>query len=215
MNKSNSKFKIKLPIIITAVISVLACATWFGWLGYISSPAYAEKHRYDDIYEMHKDDEHFVGVIDDLVWYDWDYTDIFWNQTPSGCTHDLSYTEPVIPTGKYYPNGDPSSEYYMEITNENGGYYFYDNTGKHQFIVLTEHGMGDRIFMAASWTERDFETDPYPDLWLGDKIYFDALAAEVTFDDYGNAVIDRVADGADMSDIGGEERTNLMLPEYE
>lgn len=34
----------------------------------------------------------------------------------SPCTHDLSYQEPVVPNGKYYPNGDISAPYYVEIT---------------------------------------------------------------------------------------------------
>lgn len=239
MSGSRSSSGTKLPIIIAAVTAAAACAAWFGRLWYISTPAYAEKHKYDYVYEMYKDDEHFVGVIDNVVWFDWDYTDIFHNQTQGGCTHDLSYTEPVIPAGKYYPNGDPSREYYMEITDENGEYFFeyknadgtaygptdgsdhfYERTGKHQFKVITQHGLGDQIIITTSWTERDPETDPYPDLWLGDTIYkgSDGIVTGVSFDDDGNAVIDPIKfansfseNAYNMTDI--ENGYKLTLPE--
>lgn len=209
--------KISRPIIAAAVVAAAACAAWFGYLWYIKSPGYAEKHKYDDIYEMYADDEHFVGVIDGVLWFDYDYTDLFFNTgrglPGSPCNHDLSYTEPVIPVGKYYPGGDEGHEYYMEVTEENGRYFFeyknadgtpygpadesdqfYGNTGKHEFVVITSHQYED-VWITTSWKNRsDYEEDPYGGLWQGEKVLFghddDSVRFRAYFDEDGSVSMD-------------------------
>ena len=43
--------------------------------------------------------------------------DYFFGQSMYGvCVHDESYTEPLLKNGKYYPDGDISAPYYLEIT---------------------------------------------------------------------------------------------------
>lgn len=100
-------------------------------------------------------------------------TDIFFGQSQFGiCTHDESYTEPVMPNGRYYPDGDTSAPYYVEIT-ENSFCQLkpadgnietlltiaYQNNqiknhigDKKEFKLITNH-CDDSIFFCHDWEE--------------------------------------------------------------
>lgn len=95
---------------ITAVfaISAAAAAAWFAFVSFDRAGAFDEKPESGWIHE------------------ECDYTDYYFNQHLNDggvCTHDLSYTEPAIPVGSYYPDGDASADHYMEVSFEDGKYY--------------------------------------------------------------------------------------------
>ena len=166
--------KFSKPVLITSVTAVVLCTGWFGLLAYISSPAYAEKVSYEKTYGKYEDDPHFDHVdVDGIVWYDFYYTDYFMGQSFGNCTHDSSYTEPVIPAGKYYPDGKSDSDIYLNITEENGRQFlefmnadgtshigtdesdpFYRYRGKQEFVVITDH-VNDMVYLTTAWCERE------------------------------------------------------------
>lgn len=109
-------------------------------------------------------------------------TDIFFGQSEGGvCTHDESYTEPIIPNGRYYPDGNISAPYYLEITenrfcrltaadgttetllkiayeNNQISNHFAD---KKEFRVITSH-YKDNVFFCLDWDEiRRFNLNDY------------------------------------------------------
>lgn len=154
---------------------------------------------------------------------DWDYTDYYYNQGlgyDGVCTHDLSYTEPEIPDGVYYPDGDTSADYYVEITHENGvGYFEYKNPdgsyygdegcefyGKNPFIVYTVH-MDDSVVMANKWHERtEADDDEFSQgLWPGEKIVVDGKVTGITVNDDGTVEIQPYSFGSEYNS------TDVML----
>lgn len=115
-------------------------------------------------------------------------TDIFFGQSQFGiCTHDESYTEPVMPNGRYYPNGDTSAPYYVEITEnrfcqlkpadgkiETLLTIAYENNhienhigDKKEFKLITDH-CKDTVFFCLNWEEikrfdkNDFRGEIFP-----------------------------------------------------
>lgn len=100
-------------------------------------------------------------------------TDIFIGQSQFGiCTHDESYTEPIMPNGRYYPGGDVSAPYYVEITEnrfcqlkpsdgkaETIVMIAYENNqiqnnlgDKKEFRIITNHSK-DSVFFCTDWEE--------------------------------------------------------------
>ncbi len=70
----------------------------------------------------------YFGLNHLIKWYKMYYDpyteDIFVGQSEHGyCTHDESFTEPIMPNGRYYPDGNVNAPYYLEIT-ENKYYCF-------------------------------------------------------------------------------------------
>lgn len=132
--------------------------------------------------------------------------DLYSGQTEGGvCNHDETFTEPVIPDGKYYPNGDSSAEYYLEISGDtmcfkdkNGGYFGSDSGlnavwhGERKYKVITSH-MNDVTMLCSEWEDAAFLPGcPYLDK------YRILHGTQVDFDESGNAYISSVA-------IGGTE----------
>lgn len=88
--------------------------------------------------------------------------DLYLGQTEGGvCTHDESFTEPVIPEGKYYPNGDRNADYYMEIKNgtfclrwQDGSVASDDRVwgGEREYKVVTFH-YADNAILCSEWHE--------------------------------------------------------------
>lgn len=217
-------------IIPALAVSAAVCASWFGVKWYQGTETYSQKAQYDKIYEKYRDNEHFVGVFGDEPLFDCDFTDYFRYQSRDSngefisdegvlCTHGPEYTEPEIPAGKYWINGDENSGHCLEITKENGEYFLeFKNTGgtpcpdnipipdgRRKFIVITDH-WGDRVYITTGWKVRDRsnEPEPYCDLWEGTRYYFDysgdniCLYAE--FDESGNARIGSVPFVDDLTD---------------
>ena len=139
---------------ITAVfaISAAAAAAWFAFVSFDRAGAFDEKPESGWIHEE-------CGV----------------------CTHDLSYTEPAIPVGSYYPDGDASADHYMEVSFEDGKYYMTYKSpdgslygdeaseyyGKKQFIVHTIHS-NDSVVICTQWHDRTSADDGFSEgLWPG------------------------------------------------
>ncbi|MDE7278137.1 MAG: hypothetical protein K2N26_00185 [Oscillospiraceae bacterium] len=108
-------------------------------------------------------------------------TDIFFGQSAGVCTHDESYTEPIMPNGRYYPGGDVFAPYYVEITEnrfcqlkasdgkiETIVMIAYENNQirnnideKKEFKVITHH-FKDSVFFCTDWEEiRRFDLNDY------------------------------------------------------
>ena len=176
---------------ITAVfaISSAAAAAWFAFVSFDRAGAFDEKPESGWIHE------------------ECDYTDYYFNQHLNDdgvCTHDLSYTEPAIPVGSYYPDGDASADYYMEITSEDGKYYMTYKSpdgslyggatseyyGKKQFIVHTIHS-NDSVVICTQWHDRtSADDDGFSEgLWPGEKIIVDGTLKGVVFNDDGSVDI--------------------------
>lgn len=155
---------------ITAVfaISAAAAAAWFAFVSFDRAGAFDEKPESGWIHE------------------ECDYTDYYFNQHLNDggvCTHDLSYTEPAIPVGSYYPDGDASADHYMEVSFEDGKYYMTYKSpdgslygdeaseyyGKKQFIVHTIHS-NDSVVICTQWHDRTSADDGFSEgLWPGEK----------------------------------------------
>lgn len=87
--------------------------------------------------------------------------ELFIGQSYGVCTHDESFTEPVIPEGKYYPNGDRNADYYMEIKNgtfclrwQDGSVASDDRVwgGEREYKVVTFH-YADSVILCSEWHE--------------------------------------------------------------
>lgn len=203
--QSGSK-KLSVPVIAAGAVLLTACAAWFGYLSYHDR---AEEQRIRD---------------GEPVYYDYDFTDTFLNQSLGNCIHDLSYAEPEIPDGKYYPDGDESRGYYAEFTSENGKRYFeYKNAdgspyvpdgtqnssrylGKHEYAVKTVHHY-DKVFVTTSWEPHSSENDPAPGMWQGEKIDFgndpDGIRFEIFCNDDGSVEMEILYSGeCNEPDIG-------------
>lgn len=125
------------------------------------------------------------NVFPDSVYDYWDGQSV----PGSTCTHDDTYTEPVIPDGKYYPNGDPNATYYIEITD--GSYVDYKNAdgtsmesfqwSGQEFRVITFH-YDDTVYLSYEWSESDpaLVTDVYPNYV---QRYNNIYGSEVIFED--------------------------------
>lgn len=114
------------------------------------------------------------------------------------CTHDETFSEPVIPDGKYYPNGDPNAEYYLEITGDKmcyrdkSGNYWGRNSGElmgwygeREYKVITTH-FDDIHMLCAEWKDAELLPGcPYLDKYS--PIYISS--EPVDFDDSGKAYI--------------------------
>lgn len=88
-------------------------------------------------------------------------TELYLGQSNGICTHDESFTEPVIPEGKYYPNGDRNADYYMEIKNgtfclrnRDGSAASDDRVwgGERGYKVVTFHYTDD-VMLCSEWHE--------------------------------------------------------------
>ena len=100
-------------------------------------------------------------------------TDIFFGQSQFGiCTHDDSYTDPIMPNGRYYTRGEGCAPYYVEITEnrycqlkpadgktETIVMIAYENNqvknnigDKKEFKLITNH-CDDNIFFCHDWEE--------------------------------------------------------------
>lgn len=88
-------------------------------------------------------------------------TELYLGQSNGICTHDESFTEPVIPEGKYYPNGDRNADYYMEIKNgtfclrwQDGSVASDDRVwgGEREYKVVTFHYTDD-VMLCSEWHE--------------------------------------------------------------
>ncbi len=85
-------------------------------------------------------------------------TDVYYiGQT---CDHDDSYTEPVVPDGKYYPNGDINADYYIEIADNTVSYRNSDGSCIEDFVwngqefkVITQHYADDSLTLSYIWDE--------------------------------------------------------------
>ncbi len=80
-----------------------------------------------------------IIVVSGVYYFSCNYdpyeTDLYLNQSYGGiCSHDETYTEPILPNGRYYPNGDIYAEYYMEIT-ENKYIQLVAANGKQETIL--------------------------------------------------------------------------------
>lgn len=198
-NMQSKSKKVRAPFIASGAVTLAVCCVWFGYLAYLD---YKEQQwiKYTQ-----------------PIYFDYDFTDVFPNQSLGSCTHDLSYTEPVIPEGKYYPDGNGSREYYVEVTRENGKQYFEykmtDGTpciadesspfarinGKHEFVVYTDH-QREMIFVSNRWQPIKREDYPDPDMWPGAKINIttldrDQVMFRVFFDESGSTEMDIVTSG--------------------
>lgn len=87
--------------------------------------------------------------------------ELYLGQSCGVCTHDESFTEPVIPEGKYYPNGDRNADYYMEIKNgtfclrwQDGSVASDDRVwgGEREYKVVTFHYTDD-VMLCSEWHE--------------------------------------------------------------
>ncbi len=61
-------------------------------------------------------------------YYDPNVNDAFFGWQRGTCTHDESYAEPVLPNGRYYPDGDVQAAFYLEVT-DNKYYQFVPSDG--------------------------------------------------------------------------------------
>lgn len=179
--------------VVTAGFACVLLLLWAGFLQLDKADVFKEKQETGWIHE------------------ECDYTDYYINQRlgyGGVCTHDLSYTEPEIPAGKYYPGGNTDSGYYLEISEENGKDYFeykyadggcYGDSssplyGKTSYTVHTYH-FSDDVVMITKWHERtalDDENDEFiQGLWPGEKIIVDEgnHTADISFDDSGSVLI--------------------------
>ncbi len=99
--------------------------------------------------------------IDELSLNTTSVSELWIGQSYGVCTHDESYTEPVIPDGKYYPGGDKNADYYMEIKEgtvclrwQDGSIASDDRTwgGVREYRVVTMHGP-DAVMLCVEWYE--------------------------------------------------------------
>ena len=88
-------------------------------------------------------------------------SELYVGQSYGVCTHDESYTEPVIPQGRYYPGGDKNADYYMEIKDGTFCLRWQDGSiasddpvwgGEREYKVVTLHAT-DAVMLCSEWTE--------------------------------------------------------------
>lgn len=201
-------------ISVIALVAVVSLAVWFGFLFFDTKGAFDTSEETGWIHE------------------ECDFTDYYYNQHMGYggvCTHDLSYTEPEIPAGRYYPNGDASAPYYMEISKVDGKNYFeYKNPdgsnygdsssefyGKKPYTVHTFHII-DSIVLCNKWHERSDEDDDEfsRGLWPGEKIVLerDNVCRNLKLHDDGSVEIEpyNFSENYNQSDI--HESVYLSIP---
>lgn len=121
------------------------------------------------------------------------YDDFYFGQSEGGvCTHDETFTEPVIPDGKYYPDGNVNAEYYLEISgntmcykDRNGEPYGNNQywIGQREYKVITVHH-DDIAVLCPNWRDAEFlPGSPYLDK------YQIINGTQVDFDENGRAYI--------------------------
>ncbi|MCM1523137.1 MAG: hypothetical protein NC120_01655 [Ruminococcus sp.] len=145
--------------------------------------------------------------------------DLYSGQTEGGvCTHDETFTEPVIPDGKYYPDGNAGAEYYLEISgntmcfrDKNGNPYGDVEAwcGEREYKVITMH-TDDAAMLCAEWEDAKLLPGcPYLDK------YRVLRGTHVEFDENGKAYIAPICLTLGAGETANEmtECDKLYIPE--
>ncbi|MCM1523136.1 MAG: hypothetical protein NC120_01650 [Ruminococcus sp.] len=187
---ANQKKQLRSPFIIALALTVAASAACIA----VNVSAAAERSR----------EQAWEEELANLTWEQLaanperyggspvGYDDLYDGQSEGGvCTHDETFTEPVIPDGKYYPDGNAGAEYYLEISgntmcfrDKNGDPYGDRESwcGEREYKVITNH-YTDTAMLCANWKDAEFLPGcPYLDkyqLRSGTQVDFDGDRAYI------------------------------------
>lgn len=208
---NENKKRISKPILIASAAAVAVIAVFAGVKIKAATVAEDETDLSSLTWEEVCADPEKYGTNPDAL------DDLYLGKTEGGvCTHDETFSEPKLPDGKYYPNGDASADYYLEISGDkmcfrssDGSPYETQNQtwyGEHEYRIITDH-YTDISMLCADWT--DFEKpEGCP---LLDK-YRPASGVQTDFDENGNAHI-HLLDLDERTEKDMQNDVTLSIPE--